>query len=334
MSYSAAVLADSPLLYWRLGETSGAAADSSGNSRSGTYNASGNTRGVAGLLDGDSNLALSETDQGGVTHASPTWANPLNALSLEAWVTPSSTALGHIAGRTSWAFAPSYTDRGWHLAIEGGRYEFGLTFTDGTYTVGLDQGNTVTSGVTKHVVGTWDGTTVRLYLDGAQVWSSGAFAGKTLQQPVTEAFRVGAVLGGAYGMQGVVDEVAVYSGALSSGQVAAHFLAGSTSTPSGSASGSLDLVASATGRHTGLGSASGVLDLTAAATDGIVRGSASGVLDVVGSASGDALFVPFEPSLFAGGIALESSNTVTYPTPPADPQAVPIGRTAVSVPEE
>lgn len=44
-------------------------------------------------------------------------------------------------------------------------------------------------------------------------------------------------------------------------------------------------------------------------------------------------FAPFEQPLFSGGIALESYNTVAYPTPPADPDAVPVGRTAVSVPE-
>ena len=38
MSYSAEVLADSPLGYWRLGETSGTTlSDSSGNTRHGAY---------------------------------------------------------------------------------------------------------------------------------------------------------------------------------------------------------------------------------------------------------------------------------------------------------
>ncbi len=51
-SYSASVLADSPLAYWRLGEASGTtAADASGNGRTGSY-LNTPTLGAAGALAG------------------------------------------------------------------------------------------------------------------------------------------------------------------------------------------------------------------------------------------------------------------------------------------
>lgn len=50
-SYRAEVMADNPVGYWRLGETSGfSAADDSGNSHPGSYSPAGVTFGVAGLI--------------------------------------------------------------------------------------------------------------------------------------------------------------------------------------------------------------------------------------------------------------------------------------------
>lgn len=58
--YLNAVLADSPAMYWRLDETTGIlAADSSGNDRLGTYAADASTLTAAGLLTADSNKAIS-----------------------------------------------------------------------------------------------------------------------------------------------------------------------------------------------------------------------------------------------------------------------------------
>jgi hypothetical protein len=55
--YADAVLTDSPIGYWRLGETSGnVAADSSPNGLAGTYTG-GVTLGVGGAINGDPNTA-------------------------------------------------------------------------------------------------------------------------------------------------------------------------------------------------------------------------------------------------------------------------------------
>jgi hypothetical protein len=58
-TYRDAVLADGPFAYWRLGEASGTTAlDVTGTGHNGTY-ANSPTLGVAGLIDGDSDTAVS-----------------------------------------------------------------------------------------------------------------------------------------------------------------------------------------------------------------------------------------------------------------------------------
>ena len=84
-SYSASVLADSPLSYWRLGEASGTtAADSSGANRTGSY-LNTPTLGVGGALTGDSNTAgaFNGTDE----YVQVPFAAALNPASftVEAW---------------------------------------------------------------------------------------------------------------------------------------------------------------------------------------------------------------------------------------------------------
>ena len=58
-SYGAAVYADSPDLYWRLGDATGAAIDASGNNAAGTYAASV-TRNVASAVPGTSDTAIDQ----------------------------------------------------------------------------------------------------------------------------------------------------------------------------------------------------------------------------------------------------------------------------------
>ena len=59
LSYAATVLANNPILYWRLGESAGpTAVDASPNGNNGTYSATGVTFGQAGPIVGDTNTAV------------------------------------------------------------------------------------------------------------------------------------------------------------------------------------------------------------------------------------------------------------------------------------
>ena len=82
------MLADSPLAYWRLGETSGTtAADSSGNNRSGSYLASPSLN-QPGALVGDTNRAVGFN--GSSQYVNVPYLAALNPaqLTVEAWVFP------------------------------------------------------------------------------------------------------------------------------------------------------------------------------------------------------------------------------------------------------
>jgi hypothetical protein len=73
-----------------------------------------------------------------------------------------------------------------------------------------------------HEAGTWDGTTMRLYVNGVEVANAPAKA-----LPHNDiALRIGADNTGASHFEGLVDEVAIHSRALSAGEIQAIYLAG------------------------------------------------------------------------------------------------------------
>ena len=80
-AYSAAVLADTPAGYWRLGEASGTtAADSSGNSNTGTYNG-GVTYGAASGVPVDTDTSISLDGSSGYVQAPDSASlNPTSAV--------------------------------------------------------------------------------------------------------------------------------------------------------------------------------------------------------------------------------------------------------------
>lgn len=89
-------------------------------------------------------------------------------------------------------------------------------------------GGTVSSSTAHHVVGTFDGTTSRLYVDGSLVSSNGSVTA-TIQN--TAPATVGNVPGawGNYPYNGKIEKLALYAGALSATRVAAHAAATSSS---------------------------------------------------------------------------------------------------------
>jgi hypothetical protein len=81
----------------------------------------------------------------------------------------------------------------------------------------------VVAGQTYHVAGTYDGTTMRLYLNGVQVATT-ALTGAVTQN--TNTLTIGSWDGSSEFLRGSIDEVAVYGTALSAARIAAHNTAG------------------------------------------------------------------------------------------------------------
>jgi hypothetical protein len=90
-AYSDAVLADTPFLYWRFGESSGLnATDSSGNARHGFYHATGVTYSVTSLLPLDTgNTCVTFNGTTGEAHSSSV-ALGFPILTVEFWMSVSS----------------------------------------------------------------------------------------------------------------------------------------------------------------------------------------------------------------------------------------------------
>lgn len=212
--YAAEVLADNPAVYWRLGEASGTqAADASGNARHGTYVGSP-TLGVTGLLTGDPDTCITlpgaTTERVEITYAA--WMDA-SAVTTEAVVQTTASAIGNIVDRDD----PS--PRVFQFRMTGaGKVEFIVIGGSSPSAVGS---TSINDGNPHHVAATYDGATIKVYVDGtldgststSQALSTGAnlFAGVNHS---TALF--------AQPWNGEIDEVAYYTSALSAARIAAH----------------------------------------------------------------------------------------------------------------
>jgi hypothetical protein len=221
--YADAVLADAPEGYWRLGETSGtaAAADASGRGHAGTY--TGNvTLGRAGALAGDADPAAGF--DGSTAHVAVPDHPALDftaALTVEAWVRPSDTADYRLVVEKGGNALRSYE---LDVEVDTGRARFVLgQGGSGGFTV-VTAAGPLAMNRWHHLVGTYDGTAVRLYVDGQLDGQAAASGPVNLTDDVLAIGRLGSV--DANHFYGDLDEVAVYDHALPAGRVAAHHQAG------------------------------------------------------------------------------------------------------------
>jgi Concanavalin A-like lectin/glucanases superfamily len=223
MSYSAVVLADSPIRYHRLGESSGASAIDAGSQlQNGTITSV--SYGTAGLLVADSDTAM--TFNGTSSYITlPATGLPTGAASwtMECWITtpnPLPTSLGTVmmmmGHETTGNGATLFLD-----AASGGKIT-----VDAWSSTAVAWSTLPGVSTTYHVVATYDGTTLSLYVNGSLVNS--ATASFSLTYPDGAGGAIGATSGVTQDSRyaGVIDEVAIYSTALSATQVAAHYTAG------------------------------------------------------------------------------------------------------------
>jgi hypothetical protein len=208
--YPEAILEDSPLIYLRLGESSGTTAeDSSGSNRDGTY--SGTYSLGAASLSGTSDTAVDFTAGG----ASVTYGAYMgvSAFTIEARIKPDTVAAGNrviidrrdggtdaftlrVEGSTlrCYIFPSGSTVTAATALVAGTTYTVGVTFTPGTATI--------------YVNGVADGT-----------------AGIATVDAGTANFRVGSTSGAGEPFDGVIDEVSYFGSALSPTRMAAHHAA-------------------------------------------------------------------------------------------------------------
>src|SRR4051794_804239 len=220
--YSSAVLADAPLSYWRLGEASGTTAADERGGAPGTYQ-NGIALGAAGALSGDPNTAVSlDGADDDVSFANPNLTGP---FSIELWA--HLTGAGPAGGGYVTLVGYDYTHRLLWQTYGGGLL---LAQFDGNFfsSVGVSQN------AWHHIVYSFDGTTERYFVDGA---AAGSHA--TTLPAWRAPFLAGTFDGTNYMFKGRLDEVALYSKALTVADALRHFQAGPSSgcTPIAGATG-------------------------------------------------------------------------------------------------
>lgn len=238
MAYTDVVLADSPLAYYRLGETSGTTlVDSSGNGRNGTYYSSPSLN-QTGLLAGDANKAVDfPNNSARAKVADASWMRVTTAFTAEAWFNADATNGSRvIVARTGWSNAESNAaTRSWHLIIYNGYLHIAVTATDGTYVAHHATGYAINTGTTYHAALTFNGTSVKLYLNGSEIYTSNTLSGKTVSQVAGYSLGIAtehlydAAADSSGRFDGRIDEVAYYNTALSGARVLAHYNEGLSS---------------------------------------------------------------------------------------------------------
>jgi hypothetical protein len=219
MAYSDEVLADSPWLYWRLGEPSGSTAqDATANNRDGTI--TGGTLGVTGAIaDGDTAYAVADNTDSVISAAN----FPSGVFTFEVWVRPTATpASGDVCVMASSVGGGGGS--GIDIAMNSSRelYAFiwngsSQQFTDTTPALALN--------TWAHVVVVGNNTTLKIYVDAVEGGTVNTVA-PTDSRPVLLGGVTGSI-GGSSSFQ--VDEAAVYTTALSTTRISAHFAAASES---------------------------------------------------------------------------------------------------------
>ncbi len=219
-AYYDAVMADSPIAYWRLGESSGSTAeDATANNRDLTY-VNTPTLGASGAVaDSDTAvgfvLASSEyaesTAFSGVVAAYP--------FTVEAWIkTTNNTDLMAVVSNARNASSNVF----WAIDVNLGVARIGYSNT--TYRVG--GGINVADGNWHHLVGVFSAAgTRRIWVDGVEdttIQTSSVTARTDLN--ALSIGRLGSSTPGRY-FDGSIDEVAIYNVALTSTQIAAHYAA-------------------------------------------------------------------------------------------------------------
>ena len=153
-----------------------------------------------------------------VSIPSTTALSPTARVTVEAWIKPISIpptgAFASIASKTE-VFS---------LQFNGPRLEFTIIQGSTRRRLQAAQGAIAVGGV-YHVVGTYDGTTQRLYINGTEVVSAALTGAMNVN---TAAVYIGSWDGTTELFKGTIDEVAVYSTALAADRIAAHRTAGIT----------------------------------------------------------------------------------------------------------
>lgn len=209
------------LRYYRLDEASGTTAyDASSNVANGTISATGVTLGTTGLLTGDTDTAATFASASSGKVTVPTTSLPTGnaAWSLHClYTTPASFS----APMSLQSFGAQLTKQGPQLYIDAtGHAICGTVSADTT-------GFALSASTTYRIGGTWDGTTLTIYVNGVARFTA---TPGTLSVPSGGNAFIGCTPSSTNFANGVIDEATFWSGCLTATQMAS-FNTAATTTP-------------------------------------------------------------------------------------------------------
>lgn len=222
-NYLTTILSKHPSSYYRLGEASGTSAnDSSGNGFTGTLNG-GITLTVPGAIKRDPDTAmLFDGSSGYIILPTTLNGNGWTSVTIEGWFNLSKISLG------------SFTQL-FQSDNTGSNKGFQL-YWNGTSSLNWNVGNGITNALATytitpiaatwwHIVGSYDGTTIRLYVNSV-LQASASLTGAIL---ATATPVLGANTGHSSNFPGFIDEFAIYKNiALSASQINDNYTAGTS----------------------------------------------------------------------------------------------------------
>jgi hypothetical protein len=219
-AYRDAVIADAPIGYFRLGETSGEIASDLGGNRPGYYRRTV-TLGVPGAIRTDDDMAIAFGSDGYVDLGDRFDFPGTAPFSLELWITP--TALDGVYRFPFWKEDGNGGQRnGYGLAMINGdllfeRYVGGNNLPAFAFAK-------VTTGKTAYVVCTYDGAKLELYVDAVKAGE--ARDERPLADVVAPALLGTYTTTNGQSLLAQLDEVAIYDKVLSIERIQAHYAAG------------------------------------------------------------------------------------------------------------
>lgn len=196
--------------------------------------------GVPGALPGDSsNTALRQSAanaNGFVRIPYHSSLSPDGPVSIEIWVKPTSGGTGPDVYRGVFASSRDTERRGWLLSqgysTSGNLNGFTLTCeASGSNYIIVGASVNINPARWYHIVGVIDGTSVRLYVDGALAASATIPAGQSYRPNLGRDLLIGGDPLNGWWFDGDLDEAAIYPFALSAAQVQTHYQAGINPSP-------------------------------------------------------------------------------------------------------
>lgn len=200
-----AALEDNLVSWWELEEASGTRVDAHGSNDLTDNNTVTQTTGKVGNAG---QFTYANDEYLTITDAAQTGLNITGSISLAAWVNSTSRASQYHT------FLSKGSVGGYILRINNNTKYVMYLKLGGTLRA-VESATSVTHGSWKFIVGTYDGTTMRIYIDGTED-NTATFSGAI--GTTADSFAVGkdVTSGGAnVRMDGALDEVAVWSRALS-----------------------------------------------------------------------------------------------------------------------